>query len=137
VNSGTLSAGVDALTLSGPGTILWAGGLNTLTLKTASDGMLVVIFPGCGPATFSVPETAPKQDPVSVTYTAADGNTQWGCTYEDTNPGPANCVIDVTAYGDLRNAPVTGTFSGVLRLRRGTGGASKTVSNGTFTFGRP
>lgn len=136
-NSGTLSASVDGQTLSGPGTILWAGGLNTLTLQTASDGMLVVIFPGCGAANFSVPGTGAKPDPISVTYTAAGGDPQWGCTYEDTNPGPANCVIDVTAYGEKQNTPVTGTFSGVLRLRRGTGATSKTVSNGTFTFGRP
>jgi len=137
VNSGTLSASVDGLTLSGPGKILWAAGTNSLTLATSADGTLVVVFPGCDARTFEVPGAGTTPDPVSITYTANGGDPQWACTYEDPQPGSATCTVRVTAYGDRQNLPVTGTFSGTLRLWHGMGVSTKTVSQGTFTFGRP
>jgi hypothetical protein len=137
VNSGTMSAKIDAQTVSGPGRMLWAAASNTLTLNASDGSTLVVIFPGCSAQTYSIPEDAAPPKGVSITYTGGGGDPQWACTYEDPNLGPASCTIDVTAYGARQNAPVTGTFSGVLRLRRGTGSSTKSVTAGTFTFGRP
>lgn len=137
VNAGTLSATVDADVLSGGATILWAAGANTLTLKTTDGSALVVVFPGCEPKSYSVPNPSGQPDAISITYTAAGGEPQWVCTYEDSSLGPARCNVDVTAYGDQRNAPVTGTFSGVLRPTSDAGIGTKTVSRGTFTFERP
>jgi hypothetical protein len=108
-----------------------------LTLKTVADGTLTVDFPGCEANSYAVPGTGSTPDPIAITYTAAGGDPQWACTYEDPSLGSANCAIDVTAYGAQQNASVTGTFSGVLRLRHGSGANTKTVSDGTFTSGRP
>jgi hypothetical protein len=132
-----VSANVDAQTLSGNATILWAAGANTLSLDNTDGSSLTVVFPDCEAKLFSIPGTGTSPDRISITYTSGGGQPQWACTYEDANPGPANCTVDVTAYGDRRDAPVTGTFSGVMRLQRGTGASTKTVSAGTFTFGRP
>ncbi len=137
INAGTLSASIDGQTSSGSATILWAAGANTLSLDANDGSTLTVVFPGCEAKVFSLPAAGTAKDPISMTYTSGGGEPQWACTYEDASPGPASCTIEVTAYGEQRNAPVTGTFSGVMRLTSGTGAGSKTVSAGTFTFGRP
>ena len=136
-NAGTMSVEVDGVPMSSNATILWAAGSNTLTLTATDGSSLVVIFPGCEAKSYSIPGAGPELDAISVTYTSGGGGPQWACTYEDTQLGPANCMVDVTAYGIERNTPVTGSFSGVLRLRAGAGPNTKTVSAGTFTFGRP
>jgi hypothetical protein len=137
-----LSADVDAQRLSGNATILWAAGSNTLSLDATDGSTLTVVFPGCEAKLYGIPGNGTAPDPISMTYVSSSsssggGGPQWACTYEDTNPGPANCTVDVTAYGDRRDAPVTGTFSGVMRLMSGTGALTKIVTAGTFTFGRP
>jgi hypothetical protein len=108
-----------------------------MTLDNPDGSALVIIFPGCSAKTYSIPADGAPPEAISITYTGGGGDPQWACTYEDANLGPARCSIDVTAYGLEQNAPVTGIFSGVLRLRRGTGSSTKSVAAGTFTFGRP
>jgi hypothetical protein len=138
INAGTLSASVDARIVSGDATILWAAGSNTLNLEATDGSTLTVVFPGCTAKPYSIPSEASPPDPISITYTDGGGEPQWACTYEDRNlDAGANCTVDVKAYGDRRDSPVTGTFSGVVRLMRGTGASTRTVSAGTFTFGRP
>ena len=137
INSGTISASVDSQTLSGSATILWAAGANTLSLDATDGSTLTIVFPGCEAKPYSIPSVGDPPDAISITYTSGGGVPQWACTHEDSALGAANCVVDVTAYGDRRNTPVTGTFSGVIRLRSGTGPNTRMVSAGTFTFGRP
>jgi hypothetical protein len=132
-----MSADVDAQRLSGNATILWAAGSNTLNLDATDGSSLILVFPGCEAKIYSIPGVGTAPDPISISYTGSGGGERWACTHEDTNPGPSNCSIDVTAYGDRRDAPVTGTFSGVMRRMSGTGASTKMVSAGTFTFGRP
>jgi hypothetical protein len=137
INSGTVSASVDSQTMSGSATILWAAGANKLSLDSMDGSTLTIVFPGCEAKSYRIPSAGTPPDAISITYTGGGGEPQWACTYEDSDPGAASCTIDVTAYGDQRNAPVTGTFSGVMRLRSGSGASTVTVSAGTFTFGRP
>jgi hypothetical protein len=132
-----LSAEVDSQALSGSATILWAAGANILSLDVTGGSSLTVVFPGCEAKSYSIPGAVTPPDAISISYDSGGGGPQWACTHEDSDLGAATCTVDVTAYGVRRDSPVTGTFSGLMRLRRGTGASTKTVSAGTFTFGRP